>query len=244
RRLARIQHPDVNGGSQIAAGNFTLIVEAYRILSDPVERMNFDRMHVPIRKNSVFNSSNLYATRMRRAAVQARWDRAVDFVLEAERRENMARTQAVFTTVTLFMSTFIVVMLKPRFWQNFDSLGRTVLFSLFAVGMVHLFFRIRVYLRRYTYDRKPVPVSEIKDEEQLLKPYSRRAAYTFLVAGYTISVAAGLFAGEYLTYFFVDMSSIFDHNLRYDLFFYPPIAVLIIDTMHSIATRIDRKIQD
>lgn len=247
RRLARSQHPDVNHGSPTAAGKFTRIVEAYRILSDPVERMNFDRMRARPHhssNSSVFSGGNLYATRMRRAAAQARWDRAVDFVLEAERRENMARTEAVFTTVTLFMSTFMVVMLKPRFWEIFDVVGRIILFSLFAIGMVHLCFRIRVYLKRYTYDRKPIPVSEIKDDEQPLKPYSRHTAYAFLFIGYIISVVAGLIAGEYLSYTFVEMSSIFDHNLHYDLLFYPPIAVLIIDTMHSIANRIDRQIQD
>ena len=67
--------------------------------------------------------------------MQARLDKAVDRWLEVERRENFALQQAVFTTVTLFLSTFIVAMLKPRFWQSFNS-ERTGL-AAFDVAGVH-----------------------------------------------------------------------------------------------------------
>ena len=38
RRLARKQHPDLNGGSEAAAREFALLSLAYKTLSDPLER--------------------------------------------------------------------------------------------------------------------------------------------------------------------------------------------------------------
>jgi hypothetical protein len=36
-----------------------------------------------------------------------------------------------------------------------------------------------------------------------------------------------------------DLTFIFDQNIRPDLVLYPPIAVLIVDTMHTFASKID-----
>jgi hypothetical protein len=36
-----------------------------------------------------------------------------------------------------------------------------------------------------------------------------------------------------------DLAFFFDHQPHFDLFFYPPIAVLIVDTMHTVANKID-----
>ncbi|MET0621704.1 MAG: hypothetical protein ABW250_01860 [Pyrinomonadaceae bacterium] len=38
---------------------------------------------------------------------------------------------------------------------------------------------------------------------------------------------------------FNDIHYLFGQNFRLDLLFYPPIAVLIVDTMHNIASKID-----
>jgi curved DNA-binding protein CbpA len=43
RRLARKHHPDMNNGDPEAAEHFKLITEAYEVLSDPVQRQNYDR---------------------------------------------------------------------------------------------------------------------------------------------------------------------------------------------------------
>ncbi|MEJ7710663.1 MAG: J domain-containing protein [Pyrinomonadaceae bacterium] len=114
RRLARASHPDVNGGSPDAAREFAMIALAYRTLSDPQERAFYDTQRKKLRydSSSVLRSDNLHARHARRVAARARWDRAVDRWLEAERIETFARTQAVFTTVTLFLSTFMVALLK------------------------------------------------------------------------------------------------------------------------------------
>lgn len=243
RRLARKKHPDVNGGSERAARDFALIALAYRTLSDPHERAHFDaqRQHTTD-VDSVFHSNNPHARRMRRMAAQARWDRAVDRWIESERREAYARTQAVFTTVTLFLSTFFVAMLKPPLWQTFDHVGRAVLVTLFVIGLWHLAVRLRACFERYTYQPKPLHDSIISDQdEKPEKPFTRFAASAFLITGYAASLAAGLFIGSHAhdILLFDDIPYIFGQTVRPDLLFYPPIAVLIIDTMHTVASKID-----
>lgn len=238
RRLARQFHPDVNGGSDAAAREFALIALAYRTLSNPTERAFYDGQRERLEKSgaSVIHSNNPHARRMRRAAVPARWDAAIDRWLEAERKETFARTQAVFTTVTLFLSTFMVAMFKPRFWPNFDIMGRAILVTLFLIGLWHLVARLRASFERYTY-RPGATKNNDKDAEE--KAFTRTAASAFLVVGYIVSVVAGLFVGEHMYYILSDLAHFFDQRVRPDLLFYPPIAVLIIDTMHTVASKID-----
>lgn len=242
RRLARARHPDVNGGAPDAAREFALIALAYRTLSDAQERAAYDARLKKLKNmsSSVLHSDNAHARRARKMAAQARWDRAVDRWLETERMETFARTQAVFTTVTLFLSTFMVALLKPRFWQSFDSFwGRTIVVTLFLIGLWHLALRLRDCFDRYTYQPKFIQDSIIRGEEPTGKPFTRLTAYAFLVVGYAVSIAAGLYMGGHVHYVVRDMAFFFDQSLRPDLLFYPPIAVLIVDTMHSVASRID-----
>ena len=246
RRLARQRHPDVNRGSDNAAREFALIALAYRTLSDPQERAYYDAQRERITSSniggSVLHSTNPHAQRMRRMAVQARYDKIVDQYFEAERRETFALQQAVFTTVTLFLSTFFVAMFKPRLWDSFQSLGRAVMLTLFVIGVWHLAVRLRACFEHYTYQPKRVPDSIMNSEEEKPdKPFTRFKASTFLIVGYAASLAAGLFVGSHAHHviIFNDLPYLFGQHVRPDLFFYPPIAVLIVDTMHTVASKID-----
>jgi curved DNA-binding protein CbpA len=241
RRLARERHPDVNPNSTQAARDFALLALAYRTLSDAHERVLYDERWQRVNSSaSILSSDNIHAQRMRRMAAQAHWDRAVDRVLEAERRETFEFSRAVFTTVTLFLSTFMVAVLKPRFWQNFDGyIGRAVLIALSVIGLWHLFSRLREYFARYTYKPKPIQDSIMREDEETTKPFTRLTAYSFLVIGYLISIALGLFVGMHFYYIVSDLAFYFDRHVRPDLLFYPPIAVLIVDTMHSFAEKMD-----
>ena len=242
RRRARSSHPDVNGGSEQAARRFALLALAYRTLSDPQERAAYDAKREKERQQKssgfVLSSDNIHARRMRMVTVQARCDRVVDILLEADRRANSERSQAVFTTVTLFFSTFIVAMLKPKFWQ-IGVVGRSVVIALFIIGLWHLASRLREYFKRYTYKPDKIHVSIMSEEEKPEKPFTRFSAYVFLVVGYVVSIAAGLLAADQLHYVMNDLTFIFDQNVRPDLIFYPPIAVLLVDTMHTFASKID-----
>lgn len=247
RRLARLRHPDVNGGSDSAAREFALISLAYRTLSDAQERAYYDSQLKRVNSaefggGSVFHSNNPHAQRMRRMAVQARFDRVVDRLIEAERRENFVLQQAVFTTVTLFLSTFFVAMFKPRLWDSFQLVGRAVMITLFAIGLWHLAVRLKACFDHYTYKPKSIHDSVINPvEDGTSKPFTRFAASTFLILGYAASLAAGLLIGSqaHTVTIFNDLPYLFGQHFRLDLFFYPPIAVLIVDTMHTVASKID-----
>lgn len=238
RRLARQRHPDVNGGSEKAAREFALIALAYRTLSDPQERAYYDARRAS--GDSVIHSSNPHAQRMRTIRMQARMNKVVDRLIEEQRRETFLLQQAVFTTVSLFLSTFFATMLKPRLWQSFDHVGRAIMFTLFLIGLWHLTARLRSCFNHYTYQPKQIRDSLMHDEENPEKPFTRFAASAFLVVGYVVCVAAGLLVGEHMHDMILsDMPFFFDPTVRPELIFYPPIAVLIIDTMHTVATKID-----
>ncbi len=79
----------------------------------------------------------------------------------------------------------------------------------------------------------------MRDEEKPEKPFTRFTASAFLVIGYAVSIALGLLVGAQMHYVVSDMAFFFDQHVRPDLFFYPPIAVLIVDTMHTVASKID-----
>ncbi len=254
RKLARKSHPDLNPDSR-AAREFALLSKAYHVLIDPQERAYYDQQwHAEKNRGySILDSNNPHAKRARNLAVQAKWDRLVDEVLERDRRENRERQRAVFTTVSLFLSTFFLALIRPQLWQVFDPFGRAIVLTLFVIGVWHLATRLREYFAHYTYRPKVIQGS-IRESEVPEQPFTRFSAYTFLLGGYALCVGIGLYIGWHTQDFFNDLTMLIrpqpgNHGtviaftsaalLIPDLVFYPPIAVLIIDTMHGLASRID-----
>src|SRR5437773_600550 len=204
RKLARKRHPDVNLGSEKAAREFALLSLAYHTLIDPQERAFHDRqLDKRTRPSSILHSDNPHAQRAR--AAQARWDRVVNQILETDRRENLVRQRAVFTTVSLFLSTFFIAMIKPPLWQSFSLVGRAILVTLFAAGMWHLIRRLREYFHHYTY-KPEIHFSITQEEKPESKPFTRLSAYAFLVGGYGVSVGLGLLIGWQAQSFFSDLT--------------------------------------
>jgi len=247
RKLARKSHPDLNPNSE-AARQFALLSKAYHTLIDPQERAYYDEQ-LNAQKNrsySILDSNNPHAKRARNLAVQAKWDRLVDEVLERDRLENRERQRAVFTTVSLFLSTFFLAMMRPQLWHVFSTMGRVIVLTLFVIGVWHLANRLREYLAHYTYKPKPIQGSIITQEALPEQPFTRFSAYTFLLVGYALSVGIGLYIGWHMQDFFSDVTLLFRHrviavqsSMILDLIFYPPIAVLIVDTVHGLVSRID-----
>lgn len=255
RKLARLRHPDVNRNSESAAREFALLSKAYHVLSDPQERSYYDSQLMD-RNNgySVLHSNNPYARRARNLAVQAKWDRVVDEVLERDRRENRERQRAVFTTVSLFLSTFFVALIRPQLWQVFDYVGRAVVLTLFVIAIWHLATRLREYFQHYTYIPKPILDTIMRQDEKPEQPFTRFSAYAFLLVGYALSIGIGLFINWHTQDFFNDLTLLFQrvnlvqtNALSYsstvllvpDLVIYPPIAVLIVDSMQALTSRFD-----
>ncbi len=247
RKLALKSHPDLNPNSE-AGRQFALLSKAYHTLMDPNERVYYDEQ-LKAQKNagySILHSNNPHAKRARNLAVQAKWDRLVDEVLERDRMENRERQRAVFTTVSLFLSTFFLAMMKPQLWHVFSTMGRVIVVTLFVIGVWHLANRLREYLAHYTYKPNPIQASIISQGEAPEQPFTRFSAYTFLLVGYALSVGIGLYIGWHTQDFFNDLTLLFRHrvvsvqsSMILDLIFYPPIAVLIVDSVHGLASRID-----
>lgn len=254
RRLARLRHPDVNPGSEKAAREFAVLSKAYRVLMDPQERAYYDEK-LSLNANagySILRSNNPHAQRARNLNVQARWDRVVDEVLERDRMEIRERQRAVFTTVSLFLSTFFVVLIRPQLWDSLTYPGRAIVLTLFVIGVWHLATRLREYLAHYTYRPKAIQNSLMSDDEKPEQPFTRFSAYTFLLVGYGLSVGVGLIIGWHAQDFFNDLTRLFRQGvgdvqsnlLAYtssvlllpDLLVYPPIAVLIVDSMQSFTS--------
>lgn len=252
RKLARKSHPDLNPDSK-AAREFALLSKAYHVLSNPQDRAYYDQtwQAQKNRSYSILDSNNPHAKRARNLAVQAKWDRLVDEVLERDRKENRERQRAVFTTVSLFLSTFFLAMIRPQLWQIFNPFGRAIVLTLFVIGVWHLFTRLREYFAHYTYQPKVIEGS-IRNSETPEQPFTRFSAYTFLLVGYALCIGIGLYIGWHTQDFFNSMNMLIRTPagaqalanssaalLIPDLVFYPPIAVLIIDTMQELAARID-----
>lgn len=256
RKLARLRHPDVNGGSERAAREFALLSKAYRVLMDPQERAYYDEQLAQSNSGySILHSNNPHARRARNLTVQAKWDRVVNEVLERDRREIRERQRAVFTTVSLFLSTFFVAMIRPHLWETFGYAGRAIVLTLFVIGVWHLATRLREYFNHYTYRPKSIQDSIMRDEEKPEQPFTRFSAYTFLLVGYALSVGIGLIIGWHAQEVFSDLTMLFRHRVEVvqsnmlfyssaallipDLVVYPPIAVLIVDSMQALTARID-----
>lgn len=254
RKLARVRHPDVNGGSESAAREFAQLSKAYRVLIDPQERAYYDQKLSSATESgfSILHSDNPHAQRARNLAVQARWDRVVDEVLERDRQDTRERQRAVFTTVSLFLSTFIVVVIRPQFWEQFSYTARAIVLTLFLIGVWHLATRLREYFAHYTYRPKSIQDSIMTEDEKPEQPFTRFSAYTFLLVGYALSVGVGLVIGWHAQDFFNGLTLLFRQGvgeaqsslLAYtsstltlpDLLVYPPIAVLIVDSMQSLTS--------
>ena len=256
RKLALKSHPDLNPNSE-AGKQFALLSKAYHTLIDPQERHYYDEQLKAQKKDnySILNSNNPHAKRARNLAVQAKWDRLVDEVLERDRMENRERQRAVFTTVSLFLSTFFLAMMRPQLWQVFSTWGKVMVLTLFVIGVWHLANRLREYLAHYTYRPDLIQGSIMRGASLPEQPFTRFSAYTFLLVGYALSVAIGLYIGWHAQDFFSDITLLFRHRVGVvqssmfalpwvaimipDLIVYPPIAVLIVDTLHGITSRID-----
>lgn len=255
RRLARMRHPDVNRGSEKAAREFSLLSRAYRSLTDPHERAYHDAQLKQKSSSSILYSSNPHAQRAMNVRIQTHWDRVVNQLLERDRQDSLERQRAVFTTVSLFLSTFFVAMLKPPLWQVLSLVGRSVLIAFFLIGIWHLAVRLREYLEHYTYRPGLIQASIIHDEPLPEQRFTRLSAYAFLIGGFAASLGLGLFLGWHAQDFFADLTLLFRHRaqtahagglgyshtslLLSNLLLCPPIAVLIIDTLHGVASRID-----
>lgn len=244
RRLARKLHPDKNNGSEETARAFAAIAEAYEVLSNPKERLAYDKRVLNEQRNgstngdSVFASSNTHARRWRQLVYEHRYNEIIDRMIAEERRESTALQRIIFPTVALFVSTLAVSIFKPQIFVRLGIPGVIILGTLFIVGIIHLIGRVREALERYAYRADEIHDSIMEAADTAPKAYSRFLAGTFLVGGVLASFALGLLIGNY-----VDLGPVTRPNGFWlsnpEFLFYPPVFVLLVDVMHSMALKTD-----
>ena len=245
RRLARKLHPDKNNGSGATAIAFAQIAEAYEVLYNPAERARYDKqlLHLSYERSangdSVFASSNSHARRWRQMVYEHRYNEIIDRMIADERRESIALQKIIFPTVALFVSCLVVAILKPQFFENSAIIGKIIVVSFFVAGVIHLVGRIREGLERFTYNEDELHESILDDKERKVKPFSRLFAGGFLIIGVVASFGMGLVIGKYVDLSNVSMPAMFAHGIKLEFVFYPPIFVLLVDVMHSFASRVD-----
>ena len=245
RRLARKLHPDKNNGSEETARAFAAIAEAYEVLGNPKERALYDQRRLQAQYNgskdgdSVFASSNTHARRWRQMVYEHRYNEIIDRMIADERRESIALQKIIFPTVALFVSTLVVAIFKPQFFENTAIIGKIILVSLFIAGVIHLVGRIREGLERYTYNDDDLHDSILDDNEPVSKPYSRVFAGGFLLLGVAASFLIGLAIGHYVDFISMVEPTLFSSRLKPEFVFYPPIFVLFVDLVHAFASQMD-----
>jgi curved DNA-binding protein CbpA len=248
RRLARKIHPDVNTtDTPDASGEFAKLAKAYEVLGNPKARADYDRKLLNAQykdsaaDNSVFASENAHARRWRQMAYERRYNEIIDRMIADERKETMALQRVIFPTVALFISVLFVGIFKPTFWTHSQLIGKIILFSLFLVGLVHLFKRLQSGFERYTYRDENLHDSILEETAvENTKPYTRTAATCFLVVGTLVSFGIGLFIGNFMeSYLTSSVPVIFAASLKPEFIFYPPIVVFLVDLMHTAASKFD-----
>jgi DnaJ-like protein len=238
KRLARQQHPDLNGGLPEATRAFVQLSRARDILIDPQRRAAYDA------QRSAYAAKGAYApvvnptveTYVRRARSDARIKKNLEKFLMIEREEARALRQAIFPIVAFLFAAFFVPLVRPHLWRSSGWTGRTVILLLVSVGVWHTVSKIWTAIKLHAdYDR-----TVATDDQMLPKRWSRRQALLFIALA---AIGCGLL-GTLIGMSFSDsllsaMPMFFDPSIRLELLLYPWIMVLLIDTVYAVSQRID-----
>ena len=226
KRLARMQHPDLNSGSPEAPKAFVQISRARDILIDPQRRAAYDaQRHYYAAKSAYAPVVNPpVETYVRRARSDARIRKNLEKFLLIEREEARALRQAVFPIVAFLFASFFVPLVRPHLWRSSGWIGRTVILVLVSIGVWHTVAKIWAAIKLHTGDGR----------------MSRRQAILFIALG---AVGCGLL-GTLIGMSFSDsllsaMPMFFDPSIRLELLLYPWIMVLLVDAVYSLSQRID-----
>ena len=231
KRLARLQHPDLNGGRPSATQAFVQISRARDVLIDPQRRAAYDAQrntyavkgaHAPVVNPTV-------ETYVRRARSDARIKENLEKFLMTEREDARALRQAVFPIVAFLFAAFFVPLVRPHLWRSSGWTGRTVILILVSIGVWHTVTKIWTAIKLHT-----------TDDQMLAKRWSRRQAVLFIALAATGCGLAGTLIGMSLSDSLLSaMPMFFDPSIRPELLLYPWIMVLLLDAGHYLSQRID-----
>ena len=230
KRLARRQHPDLNGLPE-ATQAFIQISRARDILIDPQRRAAYDaQRHAYAAKGAYAPVVNATVeTYVQRARSDARIKKNLEKFLMIEREEARALRQAVFPIVAFLFAAFFVPLVRPHLWHSSGWTGRTVILVLVSIGVWHTVSKIWTAIKLHT-----------DDDRMVVKRWSRRQAILYIALA---AIGCGLL-GTLIGMSFSDsllsaMPMFFDPSIRLELLLYPWIMVLLLDAVYSLSQRID-----
>jgi hypothetical protein len=231
KRLARLQHPDLNGGLPEATERFVQISRARDILLDPQRRAAYDAQRNAYAAKGAFAPvvNPTVETYMRRARSNARINKNLEKFLVIEREEARALRQAVFPIVAFLFASFFVPLVRPHLWRSSGWIGRSVILILVSIGVWHTISKIWAAIKLHT-----------SGDRTVAKRWSRRQAILVIALA---AIGCGLL-GTLIGMSFSDsllsaMPMFFDPSIRLELLLYPWIMVLLMDAGHSLSQRID-----
>jgi hypothetical protein len=217
KRLARLQHPDLNGGSPEATRAFVQISRAREILTDPQRRAAYDAQR---------NAYPTIETYLRRARSDARIKKNLEKFLVIEREEARALRQAVFPIVAFLFAAFFVPLVRPHLWRSSGWTGRIVILILVSIGVWHTVSKIWSAVKLHA------------DNDRMR--WSRRQAVLIIaLAAIGCGLLGTLIGMSFSESLLSAMPMFFDPSLRLELLLYPWIMVLLSDALYSVSQRID-----
>jgi hypothetical protein len=234
KRLARLRHPDLNGGNPEAARAFVQISRARDILIDPQRRAAYDaQRNAYARKGSYAPTVDTY---LRRARSEARIKNNLQKFLIIEREEARALRQSVFPIVAFLFAAFFVPLVRPHLWRSSGWAGRSVMLVLVSLGIWHTVSKIWSAIKLHTNDARTIA----GDDQMVAGRWSRRQALLLIALA---AIGCGLL-GTLIGMSFSDsllsaMPMFFDPAIRLELLLYPWIMVLLVDALYSLSQRID-----
>ena len=235
KRLARLQHPDLNGGLAQATEAFVQISRARDILIDPKRRAAYDaQRHAYAAKGAYASFVNpTVETYVRRARSDVRIRENLEKFLTIEREEARALRQAVFPLVAFLFASFFVPLVRPHLWHSSGWIGRTLILVLSSIGIWHTVSKIWAAIKLHTDD-------VATDDQMLVKRSSKRQAMLVIALAAIGCALLGTLIGISLSDSLLSaMPMFFDPSIRLELLLYPWIMVLLIDAVHSLSQKID-----
>ncbi len=237
KRLARLQHPDLNGGSAEA---FVQLSHARDILIDPKRRAEYDAQ-----RHAAAPGPGAYAPvlkpkgedYLRRARSDVRIRQNLENFLSVERREARALRQAVFPIVAFLFAAFCVALIRPRIWRYSGTTGRAVILTLVSLGVCHTVLKIWTAIKLLPEDQSGATVVHLPLIGKSLS--GPRALFFIGVAAVGCGLVGTLVGMSLIDLLSMAMPRFFDQSIRLELLLYPWVMVLFLNACHSVSQRLD-----
>ena len=237
KRLARLQHPDLNGGSAEA---FVQLSHARDILIDPKRRAEYDAQRHAAAPGPGAYAAVLKPTGenyLRRARSDVRIRQNLENFLSVERKEARALRQAVFPIVAFLFAAFCVALIRPRIWRYSGTTGRAVILTLVSLGVCHTVLKIWTAIKLLPEDQSGAKGVNLPLLGKALS--GPRALFLIGFAAIGCGLVGTLIGMSLSDLLSMAMPRFFDQSIRLELLLYPWVMVLFLNACHSVSQRLD-----